>query len=323
MLSLDQKIVQKVETLLDKVPGYAGYRSKEDRRDDDRRLREAIAGGLDVTVSTLTRVSADLARQRKLTHISTVERLVGATRLLADRVRSASYGYGGIFSDRSIDEFALEQMRQFDATFQSDAQSLDALVNRIAASPEGPLEADIDEYQAELNRLGLLFDARGEVVESARPNRDAAVLDLLEPRKAPKPSPIIAISVGDALSIMGDNYIVDATVAFAEPDRQLTISRIEGSGDTASHWLLGGTPDDMSSARLTEGEPGTADPATGRPAEARVTTRTETRTGVAARYGYTAQPDGAVSFWYALGGESRSFTGTTLEDSDVEIYGQA
>ncbi|MDQ3654761.1 MAG: hypothetical protein M3457_06750, partial [Chloroflexota bacterium] len=316
---------QKLNDLLEKVPGYTGYRSKEDRRDDDRRLRETIAGSLDTTAGTLTGVSADLARQRKLTHISTIERMVGTTRLLADRVRSASYGYGGVFGDRSIDEFALDQLRQFDATFQQEARSLDALANRLAASPEGPLDVDINEYQAELNRLGLLFDARGEVVESARPNRDAAVLSLLEqkPKSEPKASPLASLRVGDTLSILGDNFLVDATVAFNEPDRQVTISRVGDGTDGRPLWLLGSTAEDMPSARLSETEGGTADPSTGQPAEARVTTGTDSKAGVAARYGYTASADGNVSFWYALGSESRFFTGAAVEDDDVEVYGQA
>lgn len=310
--------------LLEKVPGYTGYRAKEDRRDDDRRLRETIAGNLDTTVGTLTRVNADLARQRKLTHISTVERLVGATRLLADRVRSATYGYGGVFSDRSIDEFALDQMRQFDAAFQSEAGALDALANRLAASPEGPLDVDIDAYQAELNRLGLLFDARGEVVESARPNRDAAVLSLLElkPKSESRASPLASLRVGDTLSILGDNFVVDAAVTFTEPGRQLTISRVGAGADGRPLWLLGSTAEDMPSARLTETEGGSTDPSTGQSAEARVTTGTDSKAGIAARYGYTASADGNVSFWYALGNESRVFAGAAVEDDDVEVYGQ-
>ncbi len=315
----------KLNDLLTKVPGYTGYRSKEDRRDDDRRLRETIAASLDTTVTTLTGVSATLARQRKLTHISTVERLVGATRLLADRVRTASYGYGGVFGDRSIDEFALDQMRQFDAAFQGEARSLDALANRLMESPEGPLDVDLNEYQAELTRLGLLFDARGEVVESARPNHDAAVLSLLEPKSKsePKASPLATLRVGDTLSILGDNFLVDATVSFDTAGSLSTISRVGAGPDGVPVWLLGSTAGNVPSARLVETEGGNADLSAGQQAQARVTTGTGSKEGVAARYGYTSTEDGTVSYWYALGNETRSFTGTAVEDDDVEVYGQA
>src|SRR5690348_24937 len=98
---MDKQISSTISTLLHRVPGYTGYRSLEDRRDDDKRLRDSVADQVDAVVTTLGGVSARLAADRNLTHISVVERLVGATRLLGDRVRNASYGYGGIFSDRS------------------------------------------------------------------------------------------------------------------------------------------------------------------------------------------------------------------------------
>lgn len=319
MIALEDRL----RDLLVKAPGYTGYRAKEDRRDDDRRLREAIAADLDTTVRTLTGVGAELARQRKLTHISTVERLVGSTRRLADRVRTASYGYGGIFGDRSIDEFALDQLRQFDAAFETEAKALDALANRISGSADGPLDVDLKSYQTELDRLGLLFDARGNVVETAKPNRDAAVLALLDPKTQPKPSPLASLRIGDTLSILGDNFLVDATVTLSEADRQVTLARVGEGPEGEKQWLLGSTAGDVGSARLTETDASSDVPAGGRPAEAQVATGAESKQGVAARYGYTSNANGGVSFWYALGNESRFFTGAVIEDDDVEVYGQA
>ena len=313
----------RIDSLLNRVPGYTGYRSKEDRRDDDRRLRDTIAASLDATTAILTSVSAKLASERKLTHISTVERMVGSTRHLADRVRSASYGYGGIFTDRPIDEFALDQLRQFDNAFQTEAKQLADLAGRIDASPEGPLEADINSYQSELNRLGLLFDARGAVVESARPNQDAAVLSLLEPPAEPKVSPLASLSVGDTLSILGENYLVDATVTLSEPDRKVTLSRAGHDAQGAPVWLVGGTTEELASARMVESESDSTTPANGRSAQAIVSTGSETRDGVAAQYAYTASTEGSVSFWYSIGGESRSFTGAAIDDGDIAMYGQA
>lgn len=316
---------KRLEEWLDKVPGYAGYRSKEDRRDDDRRVRESIAAGLDNTVRTLTSVGARLAEQRKLTHISAIERLVSATRLLADRVRSASYGYGGIFSDRNVDEFALDQLRQFDAAFAAEASSLDDIAGRLATAPEGPLEADITGYRTELDRLALLFDARGDVVESARPNRDAAVLSLLgsKSKSEHNASPLATLRVGDTLSILGDNFLVDATVSFATAGSLTTISRVGAGPDGVPMWLLGSTAGNVPSARLAETEGGNADLSAGQQAQAVVTTGTDSKEGVAARYGYTSSEDGTVSYWYALGNETRAFTGTAVEDDDVVVYGQA
>lgn len=314
---------RRIGNFLESIPGYNGYRSKEDRRADDRRLRESIAQRLSTTVDTLTSVSAKLAASRNLTQISTVERLVGSTRQLADRVRTASYGYGGIFTDRDVDEFALDQLRQFDAAFQGEADALDKLANRIARSTEGPLEADLTGYGEELTRLGTLFDARSAVVDTARPNKDAAVLDLLETPEPPKESPLAMLEVGDTLSILGDNYIVDATVTFVEQDRQVNLSRVGASEGGKSIWLVGGTTADGPSAKLVEGDGSHGSSGAGRTAQAVIHTGTDAREGVPAEYGYTATTGKDVGFWYAIGSETRTFSGTTLEDADISVYGQA
>jgi len=313
----------RIEQLLNQIPGYTGYRSKEDRRDDDRRLREAISESLDATVATLTAVSAKLAEQRKLTQISTLERLVGSTRHLADRVRTASYGYGGIFTDRPVDDVALDQLRQFDNAFQNESAELADLAGRIEASAEEPLDADITAYQTELNRLGLLFDARGAVVDSARPNKDAAVLALLDPPLESNVSSLASLQVGDALSILGENYVVDATVTFTEPERQVTLSRVGHDDAGKPIWLIGGTSEDVDSAKLIESGSEPAPPPSGRTAQAVVVTGPEAQEGVSARYAYTAPTEHTVSFSYSVGGEVRAFTGATIEEDDVEIYGQA
>ena len=312
-----------IGNLLNSLPGYTGYRSKEDRRDDDRRLREAIAKSLDGTTATLTGVSAKLAQARSLTHISTIERLVGSTRQLADRVRTASYGYGGIFSDRSVDEFALDQLRQFDNAFQQEAAKLDSLANRLAGSAGGPLETDIQAYEAELLRLGTLFDARGAVVDTARPNQDASVLALLEPPATPRVSPFSALRIGDALSVLGDDYIVDATVTFTERERTVTLARVGEGSDGNATWLVGGTTEDVGSATLTEAPADSISTASGRTAQAVVASKAETGESVPAQYAYTATNGSTVTFWYSIGGETRSYTGKSIEDSDISVYGQA
>src|SRR5205807_2129346 len=62
----------------------------------------------------LTDLQGELVRSHRLTDIGTIERLERSLRLFADRVRVATYGYGGLFSDRSIDERALDQLQAFD-----------------------------------------------------------------------------------------------------------------------------------------------------------------------------------------------------------------
>ncbi len=314
---------RRISKKLFEIPGYRGYRSLEDRRDDDRRVREAIAGALGDTTGALTRLSARLAEERKLQQISGIERLVGTTRHLGDRVRTARYGYGGLFSQQPVGAVALDQLKQFDVAFQNEIAALDEIAGRLTNSPEGPLPVDITAYGDEIVRLNKLFDARTQVVETAQPSQDAEVLTLLEPPAAPKISPISGLVLGDAFSVLGDDFIVDAVVTFREPERTVRLVRAGDDPDGQTIWFLGGTTEDVPSSRLGEGDRGSVNVAGGRNAEMTIETGDGTNEMVPVRYAYTASTGDAVTFWYSVGNETRSFAGTSIVDADIQVYGQA
>jgi hypothetical protein len=305
------------------IPGYRGYQSLEDRRDDDRRVRDAIANALGDTTDSLTRLSARLAEERKLQQISGIERLVGNTRHLGDRVRTASYGYGGLFSQQPVGAIVLDQLKQFDVAFQNEVAKLDEIAGRLSDSPEGPLPVDIEAYSDEIVRLNKLFDARTQVVETAQPSQDAEVLSLLEPPAAPKVSPISGLVMGDAFSVLGDDFIVDAVVTFREPEQTVKMVRAGNDPDGQAIWFIGGTTDAVQSSRLREADRGSVNVASGRNAEMTIATADGTNDGVPAQYAYTASTEDAVTFWYSIGNETRSFAGSSIVDADIQVYGQA
>ncbi len=103
----------------------------------------------------------------------------------------------------------------------------------------------------------------------------------------------------------------------------MTLSRVGSDKNGTPIWLLGGTTADVESARLTESETGSGSVGSGRSVEAVVATPTETKEGVSAQFAYTATMGNSVSFWYSIGDQTRAFTGTPIDDADIEVYGQA
>jgi len=320
---MDKRIATSITSLLERVPGYTGYRSLEDRRDDDRRLRDSIAQQIDGIVQILNGASASLASQRKLTHISVIERLIGSTRLLGDRVRTASYGYGGIFTDRSVDSVAIEQLRQFDTAFKSEVDKLQTLASKLANAPEGPLDVDISAYQDELNRLGRLFDARIGVIDTAHASRDTAVLRMLEPGEEPKASPFMTVALKDAFSVTGEDYIADAVLTFTSGDLSLKLVRAGQDDQERDVWFAGGNDATLPSARLTASDQAAPTELAERSGTLVVTTSEGSQPEVPVQYGYTGGTESEVSVSYTVGAETRSFTGTRIDDSDIQVYGQA
>lgn len=314
---------ERIQGLLSRVPGYDGYRSKENRRDEDKRVREASADSLEAIVEQLTRKNAALVAERNLTHVSRLERLISQTRLLANRIRTATYGYGGIFTERSVDEFALDQLRQFDVTFQSELESLGSTAKGITSATPMPTDTDFAAFETELGRLMTLFDGRTQVIDTARPTQDQRVLDLLNTAPPPKPSPLAGITTGETFSVLGDNYLVDATVSLDDGNLGITLARVSGDRAGQGEWFLGSTDPEIGSAHLTEVPAG--ERSTGQPRPVRVTIQSSkgAENEVAGQYILTSGSDSTVELSYSIGAETRRFTGHKVSDIDIEMYGTA
>lgn len=313
-MSLENRITN----LLNKVPGYTGYRDKENRRDDDKRLRDAIAGEIQVSVDRLTQYNAGLSAARELKALARTETLVGQLRLLADRIRTASYGYGGIFTERSVDGAVLDQLRQFDVTLQGEVAALATHVDALTGSTP-PNEDEARALGDEINRLNLLFSARTGVVDEARPSRDRQVLDLLDTAQPAAPAPLLSVSRGDTLSVLGDNYVANATITITTGEGPLNLIRVSEDGTT---WLLGSGITGLPSARLTESPGDMPAGETMQRGTAVVDTPKGRQQDVAVQYRANAEGDN-VSLTLVIGETVTTYHGNEIRDIDVEVYGAA
>lgn len=314
---------ERIQGLLTRVPGYDGYRSKENRRDEDKRVRDATADSLGSIVDQLTGKNAALVAERNLTHVSRLERLISQTRLLADRIRTATYGYGGIFTDRSVDDFALDQLRQFDVAFQSELASLGSTAAAMSSATPQPADDDFASFETELARLSTLFDGRTQVIDTARPTQDQRVLDLLNTAATPKPSPLSGIGLGETFSVLGDNFLTDAIVTLADGDLSLTLARVSGDRAGEGEWFMGSSDPEIGSARLNELPVGDRKMDRSRPVRVTVQSSKGAEDEVAGQYILMPGTDDAVDLAYSVGAEIRQFTGHAVNDMDIETFGTA
>lgn len=310
-----------IQGALDRVPGYKGYRDKESRRDEDKAVRVSVADALTANVDTLTRYNGELASARDFESLTSLEAAVGQIRLLADRIRSASYGYGGIFTENSIDAAAIEQLRLFDSSMLREVESLTRSVKTLTSSTP-PDPAAHSAMMDELHRLNTLFDTRNSVVDSGKPSQDEEALKLLAIPEKIDPSPLLSVTKGGALSVLGDNYIANGTIKLKSADGDIVLSRVDEKTEGAT-WLLGSSIPGMSSAKLTEGTAGGGGFQTMTSATAEIDTEQGQEEDLAARYSYRALGDNRVEFSLALGDTITEYAGSTIVDKDIEVYGLA
>lgn len=307
--------------MLRKIPGYTEYQDKEGRRDLDKQVRVAAADQLVQVVDALTAASAAQVAKGDLSQVSATEVVTNRTRTLADRIRTASYGFTGIFADGAIDTNALEQMRLFDVTIQKKTADLAKL-----AQAGVDTSAKVDAIAKEVGDLELLFATRGTVVETAKPTSDTKVLDLLDTTEPPTPSPLLEVTRGAAFSVLGDDYVANAVVQLTDGDLRISFIRVGKNPDGEAVWFVGASAPAVPSAQVIEAPADDStkafDPTT-RTATATVDTGKGKKDRVTAEYAVIPQTDGSsVELLLVLGGARHAFTGQPIHDADVVVYGQ-
>src|SRR5215213_11405727 len=103
-----------IERLLKGLPGISGYVDKELRRDADKRVREGLVQTLEHSKSELMDIQNRLLSSGGLLYMDDVDQAVVKLQTLIDRIKTASYGYAGLFDAVRIREEQLDALHHFD-----------------------------------------------------------------------------------------------------------------------------------------------------------------------------------------------------------------
>ena len=126
-----------LERIASHIPGIAGYRERESRRETDRRLREFLAGRLDGGRSALQALRNKAMDAGELGTLDAIGRLDRALQKSVSSLRYADYGYSGVFDQVKIKEAELDQIYAYDAALVDDVVALsDKLRAAGAAAPD-------------------------------------------------------------------------------------------------------------------------------------------------------------------------------------------
>jgi hypothetical protein len=232
----------RMNSFLNSIPGYGGYRSKEQRRDSDRLIRERLAHDYGELADRLGRMANRFANERDLVSVRLISR--PHTRLVSfrDRVRSATYGYAPLFAQNSVDEAALEQIAAFDSSLGDGLQPLADSISKLESAPAGT-----DEFTSAASTLedvveGLhqRFAQRSQVIESGQALEPQVVAGLLGPASQEEASldrrpNAFNLHDGEAITFGGQNFTVIGRVTVELPSGSWRYFQLNGgAGDS---WL--------------------------------------------------------------------------------------
>ena len=154
-----------LEELVRKIPGYKGYKDKELRREADKLLRLHAARGFEQQRRRLNSVQLELTNAGRLGVIVGLDRALMKMQFLIDRLKTASYGYAGLFDAVKVKEAELDALYEFDSALLDRVDAVSDLVKAVSAA-----ETDEDVTKTGNELLGVLeeinetFSKRQDVV---------------------------------------------------------------------------------------------------------------------------------------------------------------
>lgn len=155
-----------IERLLKGLPGIRGYVDKELRRNADYRVRQQIAEELDRSKGALLDIQNKLLRSGGLTWLDDIDLAVTKVQTLSDRVKTASYGYAGLFDAVRIREDALNALHRFDTALMAEVAKIETSIAslRESMSDKAAVGTLVDGVINSISELTMLFDRRERAI---------------------------------------------------------------------------------------------------------------------------------------------------------------
>ncbi len=161
----DRTFLKKLELA---IPGFRGYRKKEDRRVADSLLRKQVADQLKECVRIAEYIRGDLSSQMELDMIKEAGDLVNRLDALESKVRHAEQGYTGISPDIRIFENEIEKLYEFDYNLIEEVRKLGNLLESAKESASigdmNSLRAQMIAVKSEIGNFNSLFRRRNETI---------------------------------------------------------------------------------------------------------------------------------------------------------------
>jgi hypothetical protein len=162
----DKGILKKIQSF---IPGFRGYRRKEDLRDADRMLRMQLADRLNKQRRGLEECRGMLVSGGAMAELDVVGGLINQFKRIEGLVTHAEMGYSGIAADIQIKEDELNRMYEFDATMidhiAAISASIESLKSSLMAADAATSHKDLMNIKARITDFEDQFDRRMNVIQ--------------------------------------------------------------------------------------------------------------------------------------------------------------
>ena len=156
-----------LEKLAGKIPGFGGYLERETRRDADKMLRDTVANRYGEQLNRVSALQTQLLIGTGIEFVDDLQTAATKLQTFIDLVKTAAYGYSGLFDAVKINEAELAKLYAFDVALLENVAKVTAAVDNIEASVGGEgMPAAIRNLIAVVTECNTTFERRKEVLTS-------------------------------------------------------------------------------------------------------------------------------------------------------------
>jgi hypothetical protein len=153
------------QKLLSKVPGFKGYIERGNRRSADKILRENLANRFEELWQRVSTLQTEILGQGGIEYIDDLESAAIKLRQFIDRIKTAAYGYAGLFDAIKVNVEELEQVYQYDLALVNSVDEVGRAIDNVEASVGSDgLPAAIRNLKSISQSCVDAFNKRSEVI---------------------------------------------------------------------------------------------------------------------------------------------------------------
>lgn len=156
-----------LDQLMNKIPGYAGYRDRQQRRDADQRHREFMAKRLTAKKKALQDIGEIIMSNGDLSYLEQLDGVTNVLDRLIERTRHASSGFSSFADTNVVDTERLDRIYEHDLNMLEHVEGLDETIGVLenAADTNDNVGQAIRKVKKSLDAIDALIDGRDKILK--------------------------------------------------------------------------------------------------------------------------------------------------------------
>ena len=149
------------------IPGFSGYMARETRREADKMLRETVANRYGEQLNRISDLQVQLITSGGIDWVDDLQDAATRLQRFIDMVRTAAYGYAGLFDAVKVNEPELAKLYNFDLALLENAAKVAAAIDNVEASMGGEgMPAAVRHLSSVMGEANTAYERRKEVLTS-------------------------------------------------------------------------------------------------------------------------------------------------------------